>query len=197
MMAIDLQFSDMRDESLQSKHLWFVWGFEATVCVLIIAVIGHLCSIHIPDIFQEFMDFFGLGPSVFLDKSGRSKGLCLRSSKGPWLNFMMVAHGYNYPCYLIIFRGLFKHLFYLSWGTILGARKHRFSGTNQKAERRRPFGTGLVWHCPQGLFSPFFTFLCDTFFRPFRLSLVPTICPWVSEDAWGTRGYRQGEPNRP
>ena len=21
-----------------------------------------------------------------------------------------------------------------------------------------------------------------TFFRPFRLSLVPTICPWVSED---------------
>ena len=30
---------------------------------------------------------------------------------------------------------------------------------NQKAERRRPFGTGLVRHCPQGLFSPFFTFL--------------------------------------
>ena len=30
---------------------------------------------------------------------------------------------------------------------------------NQKAERRRPFGTGLIRHCPQGLFSPFFTFL--------------------------------------
>ena len=30
---------------------------------------------------------------------------------------------------------------------------------NQKAERRRPFGTGLVRHCPQGLFSPFFSFL--------------------------------------
>ena len=30
-----------------------------------------------------------------------------------------------------------------------------FSGTNQKPERR----TGLVRHCPQGLFSPFFTFL--------------------------------------
>ena len=58
-----------------------------------------------------------------------------------------------------------------------------FSGTNQKPERRRPFGTGLVRHCPQGLFSPFFTFLCATFSRPFRLSLVPTICPWVSEDA--------------
>ena len=25
-------------------------------------------------------------------------------------------------------------------------------------------------------------FLRATFFRPFRLSLVPTICPWVSED---------------
>ena len=57
-----------------------------------------------------------------------------------------------------------------------------FSGTNQKPERRRPFGTGLVRHRPQGLFSPFFTFLRATFFRPFRLSLVPTTCPWVSED---------------
>ena len=58
------------------------------------------------------------------------------------------------------------------------------SGTNQKPERRRPFGTGLVRHCPQGLFSPFFTFIFfrATFFRSFRLSLVPTICPWVSED---------------
>ena len=35
----------------------------------------------------------------------------------------------------------------------------KFSGTNQKPERRRPFGTSLVRHCPQGLFSPFFTFL--------------------------------------
>ena len=50
---------------------------------------------------------------------------------------------------------------------------------NQKAERRRPFGTGLVRHCPQGLFSPFFTFLRAIFSRQFRLSLSPTICPWV------------------
>ena len=55
-------------------------------------------------------------------------------------------------------------------------------GTNQKPERRRPFGTGLVKHRPQGLFSPFFTFLRALLFRPFRLSLAPTICPWVSED---------------
>ena len=57
-----------------------------------------------------------------------------------------------------------------------------FSGTNQKPERRRPFGTGLVKHCPQGLFSPFFTFLRALFFRPFRLSLAPAIRRWVSED---------------
>ena len=57
-----------------------------------------------------------------------------------------------------------------------------FSGTNQKPERRRLFGTGLVRHCPQRLFSPFFTFLGAIFSRPFRLFLSPTICPWVSED---------------
>ena len=42
--------------------------------------------------------------------------------------------------------------------------KHKFSGTNQKPERRRTFGTGLVRHCPQGLFSPFFTFLRAIYF---------------------------------
>ena len=35
----------------------------------------------------------------------------------------------------------------------------------------------------QGIFSPFFTFLLRAIFsRSFRLSLAPTICPWVSED---------------
>ena len=63
----------------------------------------------------------------------------------------------------------------------LGRKTQTFSGTNQKAERRRPSGTGLVRHCPQGLFSPFFTFLRVIFFRPFRLSLALTICPWVSD----------------
>ena len=67
-------------------------------------------------------------------------------------------------------------------GFWLVPEKHKFSGTNQKPERRRPFGTGLVRHCPQGLFSPLFTFLRAIFFQPFRLSLAPTICPWVSED---------------
>ena len=66
---------------------------------------------------------------------------------------------------------------------LIGARKLLcFSAQSERAERRRPCGTGLVTHCPQGLFSPFFTFLRAIFFRPFRLSLAPTICPWVSED---------------
>ena len=75
-----------------------------------------------------------------------------------------------------------------------GQRKLVFSGTNQKSERRRPFGTGLVRHCPQGLFSPFFTFLRAIFFRPFRLSLAPTICPWVSEDEPSEDGWLARRP---
>ena len=70
----------------------------------------------------------------------------------------------------------------------LGRKTQKFSGTNQKAERRQPFGTGLVRHCLQGLFSPFFIFLRAIFFRPFRLPLAPTICPWVSEDDLFTFG---------
>ena len=66
----------------------------------------------------------------------------------------------------------------------LGRKTQKFSGTNQKSERRRPFGTGLVRNCPQGFFSPFFTFLRAIFFRPFRLSLAATICPWVSKDGF-------------
>ena len=42
--------------------------------------------------------------------------------------------------------------------------------------------TALVRHCPQGLFSLFFTFLRAIFSRPFRLSLAPTIFHWVFED---------------
>ena len=46
---------------------------------------------------------------------------------------------------------------------------------NQKPGRRRLFGTGLVRHCPQGLYSPFFTFLlCAIFFRPFRSTFPRT-----------------------
>ena len=65
----------------------------------------------------------------------------------------------------------------------------RIRETNFWAEKHKVFWhqseartAGLVRHCPQGLFSPFFTFLRAIFSRPFRLSLAPTICPWVSED---------------
>ena len=69
------------------------------------------------------------------------------------------------------------------FGFWLGRKTQKFSGTNQKPERRWPFGTGLGRPCPQGLFSPSFTFLrAIFFFYSFRLSLAPTICPWVSED---------------
>ena len=70
--------------------------------------------------------------------------------------------------------------------------KHKFSGTNQKPERRRPFGTGLVRHCPQGLFSPLFNFLLFHIFRLFRQSLAPTMCPWVSENVVYRRGPETG-----
>ena len=54
---------------------------------------------------------------------------------------------------------------------------------DSRPERPWLSGTGLVKHCQQELFSPFLTFVGAIFFRPFRLSLAPTICPWVSEDA--------------
>ena len=63
--------------------------------------------------------------------------------------------------------------------------KRKFSFTNQKPERRRPFGTGLVRHCPQGLFSPFFTFLRAIYFSsrldfsssPLSAPGSPRMCP--------------------
>ena len=51
-----------------------------------------------------------------------------------------------------------------------------------KSKRAGKYGTKKSKERREELFSPFFTFLRATFFRPFRLSLDPTICPWVSED---------------
>ena len=51
-----------------------------------------------------------------------------------------------------------------------------------KSKRAEKYGTKESKERREELFSPFFTFLRVIFFRPFRLSLVPTICPWVSED---------------
>ena len=45
----------------------------------------------------------------------------------------------------------------------LDTKKRRFSGTNQKPELPRPFGTGLK-PCPHGLLFAFLTFLCPHLF---------------------------------
>ena len=66
---------------------------------------------------------------------------------------------------------------------LIGAKKTQVFWHQSEARTTVTFWN---WSCKtlsQGLFSPFFAFLRATFFRPFRLSLVPTICPWVSEDA--------------
>ena len=65
---------------------------------------------------------------------------------------------------------------------LIGARKLVFFWHQSEART-----AATVWNwsgktLSQGLFSPFFTFRRAIFFRPFRLSLAPTICPWVSED---------------
>ena len=40
-----------------------------------------------------------------------------------------------------------------------------------------------VWNIvPRGSSGRSLLFFCAIFFRPLRLSLAPTICPWVSED---------------
>ena len=58
-------------------------------------------------------------------------------------------------------------------GQIVGARES-LNGRENMAEKKSK-------ERPE---EPFFTFLRALFFRPFRLFLAPTICPWVSEDAF-------------
>ena len=53
------------------------------------------------------------------------------------------------------------------------------SGGEGKAKRAEKHGTKKSKERRE---EPYFTFLRAIFFRPFRLSLAPTICPWVSED---------------
>ena len=53
-----------------------------------------------------------------------------------------------------------------------GRKKQRFSGTNQKPELPRPFGSGPLKPCPQGLVFAFLTFLWPNFFLA-RLDFSP------------------------
>ena len=79
----------------------------------------------------------------------------------------------------------------------LNGRKNMYGMKKSKERREEPLGTMsyqtsskrsppfwlLIGARKTQVFKfPFFTFLRAIFFRPFRLSLVPTICPWVSED---------------
>ena len=51
-----------------------------------------------------------------------------------------------------------------------------------KNGEKSPWGQCLTRPVPNGRRSLLF-FVPYIFFRPFRLSLAPFICPWVSEDA--------------
>ena len=69
-------------------------------------------------------------------------------------------------------------------------------GTKKSKERREELLGTMSYHTSSKRSPSFwlligarklvFTFLRVIFFRPFRLSLVPTICPWVSEDVHHT-----------
>ena len=56
------------------------------------------------------------------------------------------------------------------------------SGGEESLNRRENMAQKKSKERPEELFSLFFTFLRALFFRPFRLSLAPTICAWISED---------------
>ena len=66
------------------------------------------------------------------------------------------------------------------------------SGDEGKSKRAEKYGTKKSKERREELFSPFFTFLRAIFFRPFRLSLAPFICPWVSEDGVFVVLYLEG-----
>ena len=66
---------------------------------------------------------------------------------------------------------------------LIGARKLVFFWHQSEART-----AATVWNwsgkalSPGALLAVLYFSSCHIFFRPFRLFLVPTICPWVSED---------------
>ena len=67
---------------------------------------------------------------------------------------------------------------------LIGARKTQVFWHQSEA---RTAATVCDWSgkalSPGALLAVLYFSSCHIFFRPFRLFLVPTICPWVSEDA--------------
>ena len=70
---------------------------------------------------------------------------------------------------------------------LIGARKLVFFCHQSEART-----AATVWNwsgktlSPGALLAVLYFSSCHIFFRPFRLFLVPTICPWVSEDVTST-----------
>ena len=75
---------------------------------------------------------------------------------------------------------------------LIGARKLVFFWHQSEART-----AATVWNwsrktlSPGALLAVFYFSSCHIFFRPFRLFLVPTICPWVSEDAFSCEKERK------
>ena len=82
---------------------------------------------------------------------------------------------------LCLFRSTFMKLLKLVLSPILGDPGVD-NGGKGKTKRAEKTGAKKSKERPERLFSTLFTFLRASFFRPFSLSLAPTICPWVSED---------------
>ena len=95
-----------------------------------------------------------------------------------WLDFRIIylpKRGYrlqNSP-YFCVFKYTWavKQTSSETQGQIVGARES-LNGRKNKARRKEKNGEK----------SRSLLFFCAIFFRLFRLSLAPTICPWVSED---------------
>ena len=64
---------------------------------------------------------------------------------------------------------------------ILNRRKNIYGTKKSKERREEPLGT--MSYQTSALLAVLYFSSCHIFFRPFRIFLVPTICPWVSEDA--------------
>ena len=60
---------------------------------------------------------------------------------------------------------------------LIGARKLVFFWHQSEARTAATVGTGLVIHCPQGLFSPFFTFLRANFSARLDFPASPLSAP--------------------
>ena len=80
---------------------------------------------------------------------------------------------------------------------LIGVRKRLCFLPNQKAERRRPFGTGLVRHWPQGLFRRSLLFFVPYFSARLDFPSPPLSAPGsLRMECFQKKCYFQGTPTR-